>query len=48
MTGAILGGLGLIMLNLLGFRTGIVLIFGKMMLSLMLGLAPLMINPLPV
>ncbi|RRH71084.1 type IV secretion system protein [Falsigemmobacter faecalis] len=44
MTGAILGGLGLIMLSLLGFLTGIVLIFGKMMLSLMLGLAPLMIT----
>ncbi|MFC3314433.1 type IV secretion system protein [Falsigemmobacter intermedius] len=44
MTGAILGGLGLIMLSMLGFLTGIVLIFGKMMLSLMLGLAPLMIT----
>lgn len=44
MTGAILGGLGLILLSLLGFLTGIVLIFGKMMLALMLGLAPLMIT----
>jgi type IV secretion system protein VirB6 len=43
MTGAILGGIGLILLSLLGFMTGIVLIFAKMMLTLMLGLAPIMI-----
>ena len=43
MTGAILGGIGLILLSILGFMTGIVLIFAKMMLSLMLGLAPVMI-----
>lgn len=43
MTGAILGGIGLVLLSLLGFMTGIVLIFAKMMLSLMLGLAPVMI-----
>jgi type IV secretion system protein VirB6 len=43
MTGAILGGIGLVMLSLLGFMTGIVLIFAKMMLTLMLGLAPIMI-----
>ena len=43
MTGAILGGIGLILLSVLGFMTGIVLIFAKMMLSLMLGLAPVMI-----
>lgn len=43
MTGAILGGIGLVLLSLLGFMTGIVLIFAKMMLTLMLGLAPVMI-----
>ena len=43
MTGAILGGIGLVLLSLLGFMTGIVLIFAKMMLTLMLGLAPIMI-----
>uniref|UniRef100_UPI0023F27041 type IV secretion system protein n=1 Tax=Haematobacter missouriensis TaxID=366616 RepID=UPI0023F27041 len=43
MAGAILSGIGLILLSLLGFMTGIVLIFAKMMLSLMLGLAPAMI-----
>lgn len=43
MTGAILGGIGLILLSILGFMTGTVLIFAKMMLSLMLGLAPVMI-----
>ena len=43
MAGAILSGIGLILLSLLGFMTGIVLIFAKMMLSLMLGLAPVMI-----
>ena len=43
MTGAILGGIGLVLLSLLGFTTGIVLIFAKMMLTLMLGLAPIMI-----
>ena len=36
MTGAILGGIGLVLLSLLGFMTGIVLIFAKMMLTLML------------
>ena len=44
MTGAILGGIGLVLLSLLGFMTGIVLIFAKMMLTLMLGLAPIMIR----
>jgi hypothetical protein len=39
----ILGGIGLVLLSLLGFMTGIVLIFAKMMLTLMLGLAPIMI-----
>ena len=43
MTGAIMSGIGLILLSLLGFMTGIVLIFAKMMLTLMLGLAPIMI-----
>jgi len=43
MTGAILGGIGLVLLSLLGFMTGIILIFAKMMLTLMLGLAPIMI-----
>lgn len=43
MTSAILGGIGPILLSLLGFMTGIVLIFAKMMLTLMLGLAPIMI-----
>lgn len=42
-SGAILGGIGLILLNLLGFMTGIVLIVAKMMLTLMLGLVPIMI-----
>ena len=39
MTGAILG-IGLVLLSLFGFMTGIVLIFAKMMPTLMLGLAP--------
>ncbi len=43
MTGAILGGIGLVLFSLLGFMIGIVLIFAKMMLTVMLGLAPIMI-----
>lgn len=43
MTGAILSGIGLVLLSLLGFMTGIVLIFAKMMLALMLALGPVMI-----
>lgn len=43
MTGVILGGIGLVLPSLLGFMTGVVLIFAKMMVTMMLGLAPIMI-----
>ena len=43
MSGAILGGIGLVFLSLIIFMTGILLIFAKMMLTLMLGLAPVLI-----